>query len=401
MTQGLLYVFPEPLPLPKARGIQVMHSVVSLAEAGIPLTLAYVVANEHSQPRALFRHYGLSQPANLELWPLSRALPWPLSWLGLHSRRLFLWRLRRRLNVARQANKAPALLFTRHVKLASDLLKPCWPPLIYEAHELHAETALPHKATRLAMLEATVLKHAASLVAISNELANALKVRYELKRDFTIVPSAATLPQKTPQKRWNNAKTRIVYAGNAYPWKGVEDVLAAARRLPPECEIHLIGDLPRRYSTALSAPDITRGARLNLQGTLSHPDTLAFLQCACIAVLPNRAGSVSTYTSPLKLFEYMAAGCAIVASDLPVLREILGEKDAAWFAPGDPKSLASAIQTLLNNPESMQAMGKRVAERARDFSWEARAKRLQVICQHTLSQSATKSPGHSESLGAA
>jgi glycosyltransferase involved in cell wall biosynthesis len=95
-----------------------------------------------------------------------------------------------------------------------------------------------------------------------------------------------------------------------------------------------------------------------------------------IAVLPNRAGSVSEFTSPLKLFEYMASGCAIVVSDLPVLREILAEDEAAWFQPGDPKGLADAIRQLAGDPVLAKNMGERLAERAKEYSWQARAGRL-------------------------
>ena len=75
------------------------------------------------------------------------------------------------------------------------------------------------------------------------------------------------------------------------------------------------------------------------------------LGASCIAVLPNRDDTDSRFTSPIKLFEYMAAGCALVVSDLPSLREVLGQDDAVWTAPGDAASLASAIRALAEDPE--------------------------------------------------
>jgi glycosyltransferase involved in cell wall biosynthesis len=97
---------------------------------------------------------------------------------------------------------------------------------------------------------------------------------------------------------------------------------------------------------------------------------------ACIAVLPNRDDPDSRFTSPIKLFEYMAAGCAIVASDLPPLRAVLAEDEAVWVRPGDPGSLAEGIRRLAADPERARRMGERAREKARGFTWRARAERL-------------------------
>jgi len=383
VTGDLLCVFPEPLPLPQARGIQVIHNAVSLAEAGVRVILAYVPAYAGADTSELFSHYGLRQPDGLKLWPLSRSLPWPLSLIKFRSRRLFLWRLRRQIQTARRQGEAPVLIFARHVKLAADMLQDdgFWPPMVYEAHEVFADGAPSSGFARLARQEQVVLHKSAALVAISRQLAQALQKRYCLQRPFEIIPSAATLHTGTPQKDWYQAHNRIVYAGNFYEWKGVEDLLAAARLLPSYYQIHLIGALPAHMRPQI---DNTTGAHVVIHGVLPHQQTLAFLLDACIAVLPNRAQSVSAYTSPLKLFEYMATGCAVVASDLPVLREILRDEDAAWFSPGDAKSLATAITGLVDNQGRSREMGERLARQVKNYSWEARAVRLQACFQKTL-----------------
>jgi glycosyltransferase involved in cell wall biosynthesis len=72
----------------------------------------------------------------------------------------------------------------------------------------------------------------------------------------------------------------------------------------------------------------------------------------------------------------MASGCAIVVSDLLVLREILVEDEAAWFQPGDPKGLADAIRQLAGDPVLAKNMGELLAKRAKEYSRQARAGRL-------------------------
>ncbi len=69
-------------------------------------------------------------------------------------------------------------------------------------------------------------------------------------------------------------------------------------------------------------------------------------------------GDVATWMSPLKIFEYMAAGRPIVASDLPVLREILEDgRNALLVSPGDVDAWCIALNKLRNHPDIAQSMG--------------------------------------------
>jgi glycosyltransferase involved in cell wall biosynthesis len=368
----LLYVFPEPLPLRKARAVQVANTVSALAESGVDIDLAYVPVAGVDDP---FSAYGLVCPANVRLVSLSRRLPPPFSRLRMHSNRLFLWRLRRWFRAQAKHGSAPQVVFARHIKLAAALLD-AMPelPLIYEAHEVFARPA-----PKLFALEKKVLERSTVVIAITYALAEALRHHFTVEREFVVLPSATALPENTWHKNWSAAGREIVYAGSFFDWKGVDDLVAAGRWLPGCC-ITLVGGDEKgsvRLRTLLSKD----GADVVFAGHLPHREVWDRLGRACIAVLPNRAGSVSEFTSPLKLFEYMAAGCAVVASDLPVFREVLAEEDASWFIAGDPKDLARAILRLIDDPERARAQGQELALKARQFTWPARAERLAKIVE--------------------
>jgi len=370
MQPRLLYAFPEPLPLRKARAVQVMHTIDALARAGMGVDLAYVPTAGTADP---FVHYGLHCPENVRLVPLSRCLPKPLSGLRIHSNRLFLWRLRHWIENQNKQAGGPTVVFVRHVKLAHALLD-AFPtlPLIYEAHEIFAQTS-----PRLFPREKAVIEHATALIAITGRLAEAVNRFFGLQRLFAIVPSATTLPQVSVAKDWAAISKRIVYAGNLYDWKGVDDLIIAARELPG-CHIMIIGGDAIGIARLRNLLSPT-GANIDFAGHLSHQEVLKHMGNACIAVLPNRSGSVSEFTSPLKLFEYMAAGCAIVCSDLPAVREIVEDNEAVWFSPGDPGALASAIKSLVDDPERARSMAELTAAKARSYSWDSRAERLLEI----------------------
>ena len=84
---------------------------------------------------------------------------------------------------------------------------------------------------------------------------------------------------------------------------------------------------------------------------------------ASVALLPLPDEPVARlFTSPLKLFDYMAAGVPIVASDLPALREVLRhEQNALLATPGDPDSFAAAVQRILADPRWQPASVRRPA----------------------------------------
>jgi glycosyltransferase involved in cell wall biosynthesis len=104
-----------------------------------------------------------------------------------------------------------------------------------------------------------------------------------------------------------------------------------------------------------------------------------YLAAADLGVVPNRSRPAisARYTSPLKVFEALAAGLPLVASDLPSLREVLSDgEDAVLAAPDDEAALAQAIRRLLGDAELRAALAARGRARAAEHSWDARARRL-------------------------
>jgi glycosyltransferase involved in cell wall biosynthesis len=346
-----------------ARGIQTVHTVAALAAQGIDVTLAHVPGA--GDP---FAAYSVARPASVRLLPVSRSLPWPLA--RVHSNRLFSARL-----AGRVAEVGADAVMARHLKVSQSLLER-FPglKLVYEAHEVFADTALPRRRAETLRRERTVVEGAAALVANSMATAARLRALYRISAPVEVIPNGVEYPESVPEKDWASASQRIVYSGSFFAWKGVDDLAEAARALPG-FTIRFIGGSDARVAE-LRARSGSGGAAVDFTGHIPHGSVAAELARACIAVLPNRADPDSAFTSPIKLFEYMAAGCALVVSDLPSVREVLDEGDAVWTAPGDVAGLASAIQGLAADPERARRLGARVREKARRYTWTARGERL-------------------------
>jgi glycosyltransferase involved in cell wall biosynthesis len=373
----IVYAFPEPLPLPRARGVQVVNAIASLADQGVDITLAYCSTDENP-----FAHYGVAQPANVTLVPISRGLPWPLHKLRAHSNKLFSSRLREWL----KSNGQFDYIFVRHLKLAYALLVKSKIPLVYEAHEVFTETAPADKKDKIKHMEQLVAENAHVVIANSQATADCLKNLYAPERAVHVLPNGVTLPRMVAEKDWEHANKHIIYAGSLFVWKGVEDLILAARHLH-NARISIIGGSADAISklNPLIADD---GAEIHFSGHVAHFEVMRYLNDACIAVLPNRADPDSRFTSPIKLFEYMAAGCAIVASDLPPLREIAGNNEVLWVEPNNPTALAAGINRLIADTQLAKNLGEKARKKAAEFTWKARATKVKNILAAGLGKNA-------------
>jgi glycosyltransferase involved in cell wall biosynthesis len=92
-------------------------------------------------------------------------------------------------------------------------------------------------------------------------------------------------------------------------------------------------------------------------------------------VSTSSGGNTAEICSPMKMFEYMAAGRAILTSNLPVLREVLNEDSAVFCPPGDAGAWEKSLGVLLADSKRRQALGQRARADVKGYSWLARARR--------------------------
>ena len=381
------------LPLERANGIQSVETCRALSERGHGVTL--IVRPDTDRPaRDPYVYYDIPRSPRLAIECAPVAGPAFARRVGYLS-----FALGRVLGRAR-----PDVVFTRDLGVAALLARmPAGmrPPLVYESHgyapEVAAElprlvdtarTAGARKLARLSRREALVWREARGYVTITRELAASLVDRFGARENIDVVPDGTRLPADrswTPPPR---SPVVVGYAGHLYRWKGVDVLLEALAGLPSVHGVIVGGhqgepDLPRLRDRAAA---LGLDPRVTFTGHLRPDEVPAQLRRATLLVLPNVSSAISSrFTSPLKLFEYMAAGRAIVASDLPSLREVLEQDRNAVLVPaGDAAALAEALGALAADPDRADRLGRQAFTDAAGYSWERRAERLERVLQRAL-----------------
>ncbi|AEF95798.1 glycosyltransferase family 4 protein [Methanotorris igneus] len=172
-------------------------------------------------------------------------------------------------------------------------------------------------------------------------------------------------------------KTLITYTGSLQNWKGYGTFLKSYKYLKnKENIIYLTVGGNNEQIKVLK--EKYKSDNIVFIPYVENSKIPLFLKASDILVIPNSAKyEISVkYTSPLKLFEYMASRRPIIASDLPSIREIVSEEEVLFFKPDNEKDLAEKIEYLLNNKDLIEKLAKNAFEKVKNYTWEERAKRI-------------------------
>lgn len=362
----IFYPYSEVLPSEKARALQVINTAHALASVGAEVEL---YAGFKMSDIDILNIYGLKPIPHLNFVQGIMLREWNIFGIKISWGRIFYTGCMRYLKRKRNNN---FIIFTRHLKLAEIFLKK-FPqiPLVYEMHEIFSM-----KRHSLFPTEKFVLQNAKGLISISRGLIKKAGEYFPLSNKMIkIIPDGVNCELIREVKK-KIIPGDVVYVGHLYAWKGV-DVLIHAMKYLPENRLTIVGGGSKKEKERIEqlVETLRLQRQVKLTGFLPYQKALRYMAGAKVLVLPLRDEMIGRYfTSPLKLFEYMACGIPIVASDLPTVREILSHgENALLVPPGDARAWADAISRILKD----DVLAKRLSENAYDicgkYSWRNRA----------------------------
>jgi glycosyltransferase involved in cell wall biosynthesis len=266
-------------------------------------------------------------------------------------------------------------------------------PVIYEIHDF------PHRGSASLLLRLFLLgRGARRLVVITRALAEDLAAKRGTPSEppFTIIaPDGvdleryANLPSASEARGLISAKLTgfpdgftVGYTGHLYAGRGVELLLNLASRLP-EVIFLIVGGEPEEVNR-LRTDAGRRGLKnVFLTGFVPNAELPLYQACCDVMVMPyqervaaSSGGDIAAYLSPMKVFEYLASGRAILSSNLPVLGEVLNSKNAVLLPSKEIDAWVSAVERLRSDREYRERLGATARNDARQYSWEARAAKI-------------------------
>ena len=386
----LIYPDPNCVPDRTPSALQILQNVDALGHLGVKVSLLTPRSRTALTPNDVL---GRSLPPSVTILStpdLRRRWFFPTS-----SNKPFYFLAERQIRRERNC-----VLLVRNLRMAEYLLKTgVTHPLFFETHEIFAQTyreehshlnaAARRKLTVLSAREDFVYRHSQGLIAITQSLADDVRKYYQVDTPTLVAPDgvdeelAAKAPQYPP-----NAVPVLLYLGSLHPWKGVE-ILIRTMQYVTGAILKIAGGIATRIAELRSlAEQLNVDGRVEFMGPIDPIRRFEVIAAADICLLPSSDSSIgSRFTSPLKLFEYLAMSKPIVASDLPALREILQHNETALLtAVGDERKFAESINLLLADPGLRARLGANAKEISRRYSWQARAKGILGFIQQLTSQ---------------
>jgi glycosyltransferase involved in cell wall biosynthesis len=365
------------IPTEKAHGLQIMKMCEAFTQAGIELELILPCRkNPKHKDSDPFDLYRLKSRFKIVKLPIIDPV-WLLKLRqGTYIKfELIFYLIPLFIYLFFKKNKSQYILYTRDCYLLP-LLELFSKEVVWEVHDLPKR-----KNFYLKYLQACHM-----IIAITNGLNDEL-VRLGVAADKILVaPDGVDLEdfekitedQATIRKKLDLPldKKIIMYAGHLYDWKGADILAEAAGNFSGNELFVFVGGTEREVAEFKSK--FGNNGNILIVGQVNHELIAYYLKAADILVLPNSGKKVISrlYTSPMKLFEYLAAGKPIVASDLPSIREILSDQNSCLVEPDSAEALAAGLKKILSDPVFAGNLGKRSFLEARAYSWDLRAKSI-------------------------
>jgi len=371
----LTYIANVRLPTEKAHGLQIMKVCEAFAKAGARVTLVVprrIQPEKELRGRDPFSYYGVEKNFTIKTVPcvdlifLENLLGTWTFWLQefTFSLMVFIYELFRSEDVVYTRDPVVAAWLSGRKKV------------VFEAHvwpeKGHAWYARWLKKVKLVVINNALRKKFKELVSEGNIF---------VAHDGVDLKLFEKLPDKERARKELGIPLRksiAMYTGHLYPWKGIDTVIDTAV-LVPLCMFYVVGGTREDVEKYRKIVFERMVNNVVLVGHVNPTLVPRYLAAADVLLLPNSAKyNISReYTSPLKLFEYMASKRPILSSDVPSSTEVLSDgKNAVLFKADDAADCAEKLSKLLKSLKKANSFAAKAFADVKKFTWNARASHI-------------------------
>ncbi len=349
------------IPSDTANSIQVMKVCQAFVQLGHELTLLVpgdqkpIISNQQ-----LIANYGLEKLFDIE-------------WLPAHNRRLFPWKA-----VWRASHLGADLLYAWPLQSATLGLLAGMPSMV-ELHDFPSGRFGP-----LWLRLFLIFPGRKRLLPITGALQRHLHLpagQTVIAPDGVDIERYRDFPEPVSVRHQLNLPEAptVLCTGHLYAGRGVDLFLRLAVKFP---QVNFIWVGGRPADVQAWKERTANLTNVSFTGFVPNERIPLYQSAADVLLMPygrsvttSSGGNTAEICSPMKMFEYMATGRAILSSDLPVLREVLDETKAVFCPPEQTEMWESALGGLLSDPQRRQALGQCARAAVEQYSWVKRAQR--------------------------
>ena len=378
MKKGkIIYIANARIPTEKAHGTTIIKSCESLAEAGFDVELVVPRRkNKHPTNEAFSfynakRNFKITSLPTLDIFNLEKYIGRLAFWIENYSFYFFVFF--KMLFAGRKTT-----VYSRDIPAL--FLKFYFLKVIYECHHLPRSNAVFFKIAGLAD----------KIIVISNQLKESfLRAGFSSKR-ILVAPSGvdlgifkSDLSKEKAREKLNLPKDKkiIAYTGNFKTFgmeKGILNIIESLSVLPKDVIFAAVGGKKEDvdfYKKITENKNLQE--RVLLEGHVTQQKLAIYQRAADVLLMPfPDTRHYREHMSPVKMFEYMASGRPIIASDLPTIREVLNDNNAVIIPPDNSRLLSEAISKILQNPEIGERLAAEAVKEVEKYSWQNRAKKI-------------------------
>lgn len=364
------------IPSLTANSIQALKVAQALMQLGHDIKIFAPKEAEIADRQSLIAHYGLRLAPDLELLPSIKRLK----------------RLDFILHARRAAKRFDAELLYTWLPQSAALGAWAGHPVVLE---MHADISGRLGAWWLRQFWKTRARKLMTVTtsALRKALERSTRLQFP-KEALLLAPNGvelekyAGLPNPTEARRQLNLQEGLTvgFTGHIYPGRGADLLFELAKQMPA-VNFLWVGGAPELVEVWRGKLSQANMPRVKMTGFVNHEFIPMYQAAADVLLMPyshsveaSSGQDIAGVINPMKMFEYMAAGRAIVSADLPSIREVLNERNAVFCKAGNWEAAIgnwqSAIESLLADESRRSALGAQARKDVEQLTWLKREERI-------------------------
>ena len=231
------------------------------------------------------------------------------------------------------------------------------------------------------------------MTVTTSALRNALErsAKFQFKNDSVLIaPNGVELekydglpnpPEARHQLNLPDGLT-VGFTGHIYPGRGADLLFELAKQMP-RMNFLWVGGTPELVEFWRGKLTDAKMTNVTMTGFVKHERIALYQAASDVLLMPysrsieaSSGQDIAEVINPMKMFEYMASGRAIVSADLPSIREVLNERNAVFCEPANVGKWKSAIESLLADEARRRELGSQARKDVEQLTWLKREERV-------------------------